>query len=203
MCQGIASALLSSYDLASGIVSMNYGGAVVVVLVVVDEVDEVVGAGVVVVVVGGAVVVVLVVGGGVVVVLVEVVVVLEVVVVELVVVVVLVVVLVVLVVLLVVVEDVVVVGGGVVVVVLLVVVVVFFGFLPKKITVPLKTPGEPPAPGVKVPASSILDPAANGGPELLMLSICTFDFGRFAITVEVPSRLTFEPIPDIPHTQLR
>lgn len=36
-----------------------------------------------------------------------------------------------------------------------------------------------------------------------MLSICTFDLGRFAITVDVPPRLTFEPIPDIPHTQFR
>lgn len=96
------------------------------------------------------------------------------------------------VVLLVVVEDVVVVGGGVVVVEVV-------GGVPgpTKRTLPVKIPPE------KAPDSWIFDPAANGGPELVMLSICTFDLGRFAITVEVPSRLTFEPIPDIPHTQLR
>ena len=49
----------------------------------------------------------------------------------------------------------------------------------------------------------MFDPAANGGPELLMLSICTFDFGRLAITVELPLRLTFALMPDIPHAQLR
>jgi hypothetical protein len=137
-------------------------------------------------------VVVLVVGGGVVVVevVVEVVVV---VVVELdVVVVVDDVVVLLVVVLLVVVEDVVVVGGGVVVVEVV-------GGVPgpTKRTLPVNTPPE------KAPASWIFDPASNGGPELLILSIRTFDLGRFAITVEVPSRLTFEPIPDIPHTQLR